>query len=57
MLALFFLGAAFGISAMSLIETVTVLKSERVTFQAASEMLFDIVVILLILHLTQFFII
>lgn len=57
MLAIFFLGAAFGISAMSLIEAVIVLKSERGTFQAIGEMLFDIVVILLILHLTQFFII
>lgn len=57
MLTIFFLGAAFGISAMSFIEiTFVALKVGRFSTRMICDMFIDVMVILLILHLTKIFI-
>jgi hypothetical protein len=56
MFAIFFLGAAFGICAMSFIELLIVAhRIGRFTTRMIRDMFFDVMVILLILHLIKLF--
>lgn len=54
LIAVFFLGAAFGISAMSFIELVRAAnRTGRFTARMIGDMFFDVMVILLTLHLMK----
>lgn len=55
LIAVFFLGAAFGISAMSFIEMLTIArKTGGFTTRMLRDMFFDVIVILLTLHLINY---
>lgn len=54
LIAVFFLGAAFGISAISFVEALFIVrKTGKVTTRLLCDMFFDILVMFFILHLIQ----